>query len=172
MRKIDANSKMNKFFSEDEFKLEVNLAREWFEGDNNLSILLYQIDKNEIPENDIYQEARIDATKYLDPIELSVYPTLDESTNKSYSQNNGSLRYKEDGDFSFIIYDDVLKENRCEISYGDYIGYRVNESTIRFFEVIDDDKTNFSNNRTILGYKSYYRVIKCKPTTNNIFRGL
>ena len=171
MRRFDGNTKMNKFFNEDEFKLEVSMSREWVEGDNNLEVILYRVDKNAIPENDIYQETKIDSVKYMQPVTLKVLPNLEESTNKSYSEKNSSLRYKEDGDFSFTIYEETLKDQRVDIDYGDYIGYRINETTIRYFEVIDDDKTNFSNNRTILGYRPYYRVIKCKPVTNDLFRG-
>lgn len=171
MRQLDPNSKSNKFFDEEEFLLEVEMAREWFEGDNNLEIILYKVDKNSMPVDDLYNEVRIDQVRYLDPITISVYPSFDESTNKAYSQTNGSLKYKEDGDFSFIVYEEALKELRTDILYGDFIGYRVNESTIRYFEVIDDDKTNFGNNRTLVGYRSYYRIIKCKPITNDKFRG-
>lgn len=172
MRKINPNTKSNKFFGQEEFKLDVEMAREWFEGDNNLKVILYRIDKTSTQTNNIYNEVRIDEKRYKEPIELNVYPTLNESENKAYNQSNSTIRYSEDGDFSFIVFEDHLRELGVEINYGDHIGYRVTETDVRYFEVIDDDKINFANNRTILGHRAYYKQIRCKVASNDSFRGV
>jgi hypothetical protein len=59
-----------------------------------------------------------------------------------------------------------------DINYGDYIGYAVNESTIRYFSVSNDGKKNFDNKHTIMGYKGAFRTVVCAPVDATEFRGV
>ena len=46
--------RINKFFSQDDFDLEVDFGREWLEGDINIKVILYQVDRTETTNDDIY----------------------------------------------------------------------------------------------------------------------
>lgn len=172
MRIVRPNNKVNKFFDEGEFNLEIDMGREWINGDNNFTVILYRVNKNTTSTTDIYNEVDVDSIEYLQPIELNVLPNLNSSQNKSYNQQNNTIRYKEDGDFSFIVYEKELSEKNAVISYGDFIGYDVDVNIRRYFEVIDDDILNFSNDKTILGYKRFYKEIRCKTVTSDVFNGI
>lgn len=171
MRKTNPNTKVNKFYDENEFELDIELGREWMEGDNNFKVILYRVDKSNTQVTDIYNEAEIDGIVYLQPIELNVYPTLNKSENKAYNSNS-TARYKQDGEFTFIIYENELSEKNVKINYGDFIGYDVEPTVRRYFEVIDDDATNFENTKTIMGFRRITKQIRCKYVTPDVFNGV
>ena len=59
-----------------------------------------------------------------------------------------------------------------EISYGDYIGYPVTETEIRYFSVVNDGIKNYDNNHTVMGYKGAFRTVVCASIDANEFRGV
>ena len=163
-------TRINKFFSEEDFGLEISMGREALEGDGNFTVILYRVDRENSASDNLYGEAPKDGIKYFSPVELKVVPILNEAENKAYN-GNGSLRYLQDGQFTFGIYDSQLSELDVQISYGDYIGYPVTETEIRYFSVVNDGVKNYDNKHTIMGYKGAFRTIKCAPIDSNEFRG-
>ena len=61
-----------KFFSGEDFDLELNFAKEYIEQDANQTVILYRVDLEKTKVNDIYKEASKDAIRFLPPIELPV----------------------------------------------------------------------------------------------------
>jgi hypothetical protein len=170
-KKITPITRINKFFSEEDFNLEVSFGREAIEGDGNFTIILYRVDRETSSSDNLYGEAPKDGIKYFFPVELKVVPILDEAENKNYN-GNGTLRYLQDGQFTFGIYDAQLKSLNVDISYGDYIGYPVTETEIRYFSVVNDGVKNYDNKHTIMGYKGAFRTIVCAPIDSSEFRGV
>lgn len=171
MRRLIPISRQSKFFSESEFNLEDSMGREWLEGDNNMKVVLFRVDRNSTQIDDIYNEAGRDKIKYLTPVEVNVLPLLNKAENKVYNESSGGLRFLQDGQLSFIVYSSHLKELDVEINYGDYIGYSVDEKTMRYFSVVNDGLKNFDNNHTLLGYRSFYRTITCAMISSDEFNG-
>jgi hypothetical protein len=165
-------TRVNKFFSPREFELEVNFGREAIELDGNFVIILYRVDRVNSGSDAIYGEAAMDEIKYLPPVELKVQPIMNEPENKAYNGGSGSLRYLQDGQFSFGVYEAQLKHLEVDVSFGDYIGYPVTETDIRYFSVVNDGRKNYDNKHTIMGYKGYYRTIVCASVDGNEFRSL
>ena len=87
-RKIPIN-RVNKFFSNEDFDLDISMGREAIEGDGNFTVILYRVDRENTSSDDLYGEAPKDGVKFFPPVELKVIPTLDEAENKAY--NNGVL---------------------------------------------------------------------------------
>lgn len=164
-------TRINKFFSEEDFSLEISMGREAIEGDGNFTVILYRIDRQLTEQDDLYGEASKDGIRFLPPVELKIIPILEVPENKSYNAN-GTMRYLQDGNLTFGIYDAQLEELNVELMYGDYIGYPINEETLRFFSVTNDGIINSDNRHTIMGYKGAFRTIKCAPVDNTEFRGL
>jgi hypothetical protein len=169
-RKIPIN-RINKFFSQEDFSLEIEMGREALEADGNFVVVLYKVDRENTVYDDTYGEAVKDGIAFFPPVELRVIPTLNEPENKSYN-SNGSLRYLEDGKFRFQLYQAQLDELDTDIDYGDYIGYAVSETDVRYFTVANDGKKNYNNSNTIMGYKGTFRTIECVPSDPNEFRGI
>ena len=170
-RKIPIN-RVNKFFSNEDFDLDISMGREAIEGDGNFTVILYRVDRENTASDDLYGEAPKDGVKFFPPVELKVIPTLDEAENKAYNNGAGSLRYLQDGNLTFGIYTSQLAELDAELSYGDYIGYSVSETEVRYFSVTNDGIKNYDNKHTIMGYKGAYRTVKCAPVDEQEFRGL
>lgn len=165
-------TRVNKFFGFEDFKLEVEMGREAIEGDGNFVVILYKVDRESTAADDVYNEAGKDDIKYFPPIELRVIPTMRAPENKAYNQSAGSMRYLQDGQLTFGIYDEQLTELGTDIDYGDYIGFPVTETEIRYFTVVNDGRKNYDNAHTIMGYKGAFRSVLCAPTDPNEFRGL
>lgn len=161
-----------KFFSREDFDLEISFGREAIEDDGNFTIILYRVDRTLTSSDDVYGESGIDGIRFLPPIELRVIPIMAEPENKAYNSGSGSLRYLQDGQLTFGIYDAQLVELNVELSFGDYIGYAVNETEVRYFNVVNDGRKNYDNKHTILGYKGAFRTVLCAPIDYNEFRGI
>ena len=170
-KKITPITRINKFFSEEDFNLEISMGREAIEGDGNFTLILYRVNREMTEHDDLYGEASKDGIRYFPPVELKVVPIMAEAENKAYN-SNGSMRYLQDGQFTFGIYDAQLTDLDTQISYGDYIGYPVTETEIRYFSVANDGIKNYDNKHTIMGYKGAFRTIICAPVDNNEFRGM
>ena len=164
-------TRINKFFSQEDFELEISMGREAIEGDGNFTIVLYRVDQEMTESDKLYGEASKDGIRFLAPIELKVIPILAEPENKSYDKDGGA-RFLQDGLFTFGIYQAQLSEEKIDISYGDYIGYAVTENEIRYYSVSNDGRKNFDNRHTIMGYKGAFRTIVCAPVDASEFRGV
>lgn len=165
-------TRMNKWFSGRDFSLEVAMGREALEGDLNFTVILYKVDRVNTQSDDIYGEGTKDGIRFNPPIELKVIPTIEKGENKAYNKNNGTGRNKEDGKLTFAIYEAQLTDKKTTIDFGDYIGYPVSETEIRYFSVADEGNKNFDNQHTIMGYKAAFRTVVCAPIDESEFRSL
>lgn len=162
-------NRANKFFSGDDFDLEQSFGMEYVENDLHMTFVLYRVDAQTTESDDVYNEAPKGGIKFKLPIEISGIIKLDSPENKAYNSGSGSLRYLQDGLLTVILYSKQLKRLNVEISYGDYIGYAVSETEMRYFVVTNDGKKNYDNAHTIIGYKGAFRTIKCAPADPNEF---
>jgi len=169
--KITPITRINKFFSAEDFDLEISMGREAIEGDGNFTLILYRVDREMTESDNLYGEASKDGIRFFPPVELKVIPILAEPENKAYN-SNGSMRFLADGQLTFGIYDAQLAEMDVELSFGDYVGYAVNESEMRYFSIVNDGRKNYDNKHTILGYKGAFRTVLCAPIDYNEFRGI
>ena len=162
--------RINKFFSGRDFDLEIQMGREAMEGDGNFTVILYRVDRETTQSDDIYNEASADEVNYLQPTELHVVPMIDQPENKTY--NESSLRYLEDGNLTFTVYNEHLSELDVDIMVGDYVGYPINETELVYFSVTNAGEKNYNNKHTIMGYKGAYRVISCTFANKDEFNGM
>ena len=77
--------RLNKFFSQDDFDLEIDFGREWLEGDINIKVILYQVDRVESTIDDIYSEAGKGEIRFKPPVEVPVNFNYATPTNKNYN---------------------------------------------------------------------------------------
>ena len=52
--KITPITRINKFFSEEDFGLEISMGREAIEGDGNFTIILYRVDRQSTEYDTLY----------------------------------------------------------------------------------------------------------------------
>ncbi len=169
--KITPITRINKFFSEEDYNLEISMGREGLEGDGNFTLILYKVDRQLTESDNVYGEASKGGIRYHPPIELKVVPIIADPENKTYNPN-GTLKYLQDGTLIFGIYEAQLTELKTTIDNGDYIGYPVTETEIRYFSVTNNGIKNFDNRHTIMGYKGYSRTVYCAPVDPSEFDGI
>lgn len=164
-------TRLNKFFDDTEFELENDLVREYVEGDLNMSIILYRVDRDKTAVDDLYGESYTQEIRYLPPVELAGMVKIETPTNKSYG-TKGQLRYLEVGNLTFTVHIDLLSELDVEIRYGDYVAYPISETSIKYFTVVNDGSVNFDNQHTNKGFRPFYKTIVCTPVNENEFKGI
>jgi len=170
-KKLTPITRINKWFAHEDFDLEISMGREAIEGDGNFTVILYRVDSEMSEASNLYGEASKDGIRFFPPLELKVIPIMAEPENKAYNPNGG-LRYIADGQLTFGIYDQQLTDLKTSLSYGDYIGYPVSETEIRYFSVVNDGIKNYDNKHTIMGYKSAFRTVICATVDASEFRGV
>jgi hypothetical protein len=162
----------NKFFSGEDFDLELNFAKEYLEQDANQTVILYRVDLEKTKVNDIYKEASKDAIRFLTPIELPVIYEISDSELKAYSTKNQKGVYSQPGKLTFSVLISTLEEYNCDISRGDYIGIQIDSTHREYFTVTDDGRVaSMSNKYTMYGTKPFARKIECASVDLGEFNG-
>jgi len=164
-------TRLNKFFSQDDFDLQIEFGREWLDGDINIKVILFQVLQGESLTDDIYGEAGRNEIRFKEPVELTVVLNNNTPINEAYNPN-GSLRHLEHGNLVFGVYDAQLQELGVEINYGDYIGYSETEDRIQYYTVSNNGIINSDNTHTIGGFKGFYRTVTCVPVDEDEFKGI
>ena len=74
-------TRLNKFFAEQDFNLELAMGEEWLLGDMNFTLVLYRVDRQKTNSDDVYGEALSDSIQYLPPVEFKGYVKVEAPTN-------------------------------------------------------------------------------------------
>jgi hypothetical protein len=74
-------TRLNKFFSEEDFNLEIEMGMEWQLGDMNFTVVLYRVDRQKTNTDDVYGEALSSGIQFLTPIEIKGLVKIDAPTN-------------------------------------------------------------------------------------------
>ena len=163
-------TRLNKFFSEEDFNLEIEMGMEWQMGDMNFTVVLYRVDRQRTNNDDVYGEALSDGIQFLAPIEVKGLVKIDAPTNSDYGSSK--LSQLEPGNMTFSVYQSQLDQLAIEISLGDYLAYYETEDRVRYYSVVNDGRVTSDMKHTYGGYKKYYRTIIASSVTSNEFRGL
>lgn len=165
----DINNRIDKFFSENEYDLEVQMALEYL-TDTNQKIFLYPVDNSQSNLDDLYHETYKNETVLKDPIELNGLIELLEPKNQAYNDDN-TLRINEMGNLLVHVLVAELKMLQCKPKFGDYMVYMVddgiNEPFPLVFQIANDGNRYFENVRSWGGFKSHFRTFVCTPVDKN-----
>ena len=146
-------TRLNKFFSEEDFNLDISMGDEWLGGDMNFTLVLYRIDRQRTISDDVYGETLEDGIQFLAPVELKGLVQVMAPTTKFIG--NSKVEQKEPGNMKFSIYQKTLDDMEVEIFLGDYIGYYESEDRVRYYVVNDDGYVKSDNKHTYGGYKPF-----------------
>jgi hypothetical protein len=163
-------NRLNKFFSEQDFNLDISMGEEWLHGDMNFTIVLYRIDKQRTNTDDVYGESLTDGIQFLSPVEFNGYVQIESPTNADYGTSK--LSQTEPGNLKVGVYQNHLDGLGIDIEYGDYLGYYETETKVRYYSVVNDGRVLSDNKHTYAGYKPFYRSIIASPVNANEFKGI
>ena len=151
----------NKFFSDNEYNYYVSQAREHLDS-LDTKIIFYKVNKAQSQIDDLYGEAYEEEVTLNSPIEIPAIVKIEAPENKSYISDKTILRFEEYGNLTASLLIGDLDFYNANIVYGDYIGYRLTETQVLYFQVVNDMQKLGSKN-TFLGYKPYWKTITCAP---------
>jgi len=169
MAKLVPITRIGKFFGDDDFNLDIELGMEYLDGDLNMSVVLYRIDRKKTKKDDVYGETPKDGIVFMPPVELKGFVQISESALKQLG--NSKVEQKEPGNLKLSLYQKQLSDLNVEVLKGDYIGYYVTEDKVRYYSVVDDGIVNMDNKHTYAGYKPFYRTIIATFVNNDEFKG-
>ena len=160
-------TRSNKFFSGEDFRLDVEIGREYF-TDLGMTISLFKVNYKKTKTHDLYGESKAFEKIVNPPIELRVRLEIEAGETKYLAP--GGLKKEFAGNLNFTVYENELEEKNITIQEGDFVGYN-DGGRMRYWEVYNAEQINVSNARTMGGKDSYYRIIKCSPTESDVFNG-
>lgn len=163
-------TRLGKFFSQDDFDINIQMGQEYLHGDLNMKVVLYRVDTGKTDVNSVYAEVGKDQIKYFPPIEINALVSISEPSNNTYKA--GLIRQNEPGTMTLSVYISHLQELKVDIRYGDFIGYSDSEDKLRYYTVVNDGKVTSDNKHKMFGYKPHYRTITCVPAQEIEFRGV
>lgn len=163
-------TRLNKFFSDQDFDLDISMGMEWLHGDMNFTLVLYRINRQKTNNDDVYGEALKGGIQFLPPVEFKGLVKIEIPTNVDYGSTK--LQQLEPGNLSVSVYQEYLNDLEIDIEYGDYIGYYETETRVRYYTVQNDGRVFTDNKHTYGGYKQFFRTIIATPVTNNEFEGI
>jgi hypothetical protein len=163
-------ARLGKFFGSEDFDLEIGMGQEWLIGDMNFTCVLYKVDRNKTPIDDVYGETLTDGINFLPPVEFNAYVGIATPENKMV----GSTRIDqlEPGNITMSVYLKTLDDLNIDIDFGDYIGYYDTENFVRYYTVVNDGRVTSDLKHTYKGFKPFYKTIIAAPVGPNEFRGL
>jgi hypothetical protein len=163
-------TRLRKFFGAEDLDLDINMGREWLDGDMNFTLILYKVDRRKTNVDDVYGEALKDGIKFLPPIEFKAFVQVSPPENKNIGSSK--INQFEPGNLRISIYQQHLDELNIDIDFGDYIGYYETENRVRYYTVNNDGRVISDNKHTYAGVKPFYRTIMASPVGPNEFNGI
>ncbi|KAA6344654.1 hypothetical protein EZS27_007744 [termite gut metagenome] len=161
----------NMFFSQEDFNYEISLGMDYIQQDINQNIILYEVDLAATNTNSIYKEAGKDEIRFKVPKEVPCIYEIDDSVLKTYNNTNSTGVYAISGNLTIGIYEQTLRDLKCDIKRGDYIGVVISSDRMIYFTVTNDGKMNTDNQHTYNGTVPYYRTVTCTVITEAEFKG-
>ena len=161
----------NMFYSEADFKLEMDIVQGYLEEDTNQTVVVYQVDRVKTQVDDIYKDAKDEIT-FKTPVEIPCLYEISESQLKSYDNKTQNAAYAIQGNLKVYIAAPTFKKYDFDIKRGDYIGVMVEENRMYYWVVTNDGKVNTANTMVLGAYKVGGRIIECAPVSDEEFKAL
>lgn len=154
-----SNERFSNIINEKEFLHWQRYAQEYIESFAINSVFLHKVDKNRSSPSDAFDEALASEIYFQDPIEINCIVEIKPQENKAYSKNQTG-RYEEYGNLIFYVPEITLAQKKISIEYGDYVSYFIKGNHV-YFEVVNNDFKNISNDKTFIGYEPVWKTIEC-----------
>lgn len=163
------NNRYGLFMTDNSFNLDVMYGRNFLETDNSQEVIIHKINIIETKSHNLYGQTKTKDKKFLSPVRIKVMINIDESEQKYYGDNPGGITRDDTGNISFGVYIKELEEKNLEIVRGDIIEYNFSGEKRRFYEVENANMINDTTNKSIGGFKPYWRKIIGVPVKSDVF---
>jgi hypothetical protein len=164
------NNPIGNFFNGKEYERYVSFGLDYLENYMRQTVYLYKVNKVKTDVDDLYNDPTQNNIQLDTPIDISCLIELQETKNTAYDTKN-NIRIAEHGILTVTILNRTLSLLQIQIDYGDYILYAIEEDNGQtkqmVFQVVDDAKKGYENNKLWAAFRAYYKVFKCVPVDEN-----
>lgn len=160
-QKLKLPVKNNMFYSQDDFLLETEIVEGYIEEDLNLSVVLYEVDRNKTNVNAVYKEATKGNIRFKPPKEIPCQYEVKDAEIKSFDNKSANGVYTQDGNLTMYVLTRTLEKYHADIKRGDYIGVQIDTNRMKYYTVVNDGKVNTANNHFIGSYAPAWRQVEC-----------
>lgn len=162
------NERYGLFMSEDSFNLDIAYGRNYIETDNVQTVTIYKVDVIKTKSNNVYGQTKTKDKKFFSPVKISVMLNIDSTTQSYYGDNAGGIAREDTGPLSFGVYLKELEEKKLEINRGDFVEYNLSGKRARYYEVENAENVIDTTDKTIGGFKSYWRKVTAIPVKEDV----
>jgi len=163
------NERYGLFMSQNSFDLDVMYGRNFLQTDNAQEVILHKINIIETKSHNLYGQTKAKDKKFTTPVRLSVMVNVEASEQEFYGGNQGGIVRDDTGNLSFGVYLKELEEKRVDIDRGDIIEYNMSGEKNRYYEVENANNVTDETNKTIGGFKNYWRKVIAVPVKSDVF---
>lgn len=162
------NERYGLFMSENSFNLDIAYGRNYMETDHHQTVTIYRVNVVKSQSHSLYGQTKSKDKKFFTPVKLNVMVSI-ESTQQSYlGGNSGGIVREDTGNLEFGVYLKELEEKSVEINRGDYIEYNMNGERPRYYEVENAENVTDTTEKTIGGFKSYWKKVTAVPIKEDV----
>lgn len=156
------------FMSENSFNLDVMYGRNFLQTDNAQTVRIHKINIITTKTHELYNQAKPKDRKYFPPVMISVMIGVGESAQDYYGNTPGGITRDDSGVLSFGVYLEELETKNLEIDRGDVVEYNMSGERNRYYEVESANNVTDETNKTIGGFKPYWKKITAVPVKEDV----
>lgn len=162
------NERYGLFMSENSFELDIAYGRNYMETDNVQTVTIYKVDVIKTKSHDLYGQTKTKDKVFYSPVKISAMVTIQPNEQKYYGDNPGGIAREDTGPLSFGVYLKELEEKKLEINRGDYVEYNLSGTQPRYYEVENAENVIDTTEKTIGGFKSYWKKVTAIPVKEDV----
>lgn len=159
------------FYGKEDFAFDLQMGREYIEGDMGQTIVVYQVDLTRTNQDQLYGEVTSESIVYKTPVEIPCVYEIEPAELRAYDKQKNLGTYQKIGKLKFGVYEETLQEYDVDIRIGDFVGIQVKPTEMVYFQVEDDGRINYSNDKLQFGTVPLYRSIVASWVDPATFNG-
>ena len=168
-RNIDLETqRYGMFMSENSFNLDISYGRNYLQSDVVHEVEVYKVNVIKSKSHNLYGQSKPQDKVFFPPVRIKVMITIETNDQTYYGGNEGGIVRDDTGNLVFGVYIKELEENNIDIQRGDYIGYNMSGIKTRFYEVENANNVTDVTDKTIGGFKPYWKKITAIPIKEDV----
>ena len=162
------NDRMGLFMTDNSFDLDIMYGRNFLQTDNAQTVRIHKINLIKTKSHDLYGQSKTKDKAFMPPVVISVMVTIEDGQQEYYGGNQGGISRDDSGNISFGVYLKELNDKELEIDRGDIIEYNMSGEKNRYYETESANNVTDETNKTIGGFKSYWKRIVGVPVKEDV----
>ena len=154
------NERMGLFMTENSF--------DYLQTDNVQEVIIYKVNIIKTKTHDLYGQSKTKDKVFYSPVPINVMITVGANSQKYYGDGAGGISREDTGPLVFGVYSKELEEKKLDIARGDYVKYNMGGEQSRYYEIEIADNVIDTTDKTIGGFKPYWRKITAVPVKEDV----